>query len=663
MKSSLLLVVSVCVLIILSGCGSGGTKGTPVPIVNIVASSKTIVLGQPVTVSWTSSYATSCTASATPAESDWSGSEVANGSQSVKPASEGTVTYTIVCTGAGGSAPGSASVTATSNTSSNLTITSGPLPDAIVGQQYGTLHDLTISTTGNKAKGNFFQLSASGGNGNYSWSWAAAPGSSLPPHIGCCQATLGTQIPMINYTVYGAVTGTPNTPGTYQVVMTVYDSGSPPALTTANYTINISYPPPPVVNTTPAPAIGTLNVAYVGSSFTATNGLSPFTWSETGALPQGMGFSSGGVFSGTPTQAGSFNITVTVQDSLGRSSAPQNFTIVVLSKGFTPTASMGTARAWHTATLLNNGKVLVTGGAGATADLATAELFDPTAGSFSPTGSMESTRSSHTATLLSDGKVLITGGYGGGATFATAEIFDPASGSFTPTGSMGTARDYHTATLLSNGKVLVTGGLDAGQNVLTSAEIFDPASGSFTPTGSMGTARDYHTATLLSNGNVLVTGGGNATAELFDPTTGSFSPTGSMESARTWHTATLENGKVLVTGGYGAGGKAVATAEIFDPASGTFVTTGSMGTARYLHTATLLSNGNVLVAGGLMNGSTPLSAAELFDPTSGTFFATADMTATRSSHTATLLTSGQVLVTGGQATNGGTILATAELYQ
>jgi len=662
MKSSLLLVVSVCVLSILSGCGSGGTKGSPVPIVNIVASSKTIVLGQPVTVSWTSSYATSCTASASPSESDWSGSEVANGSQSVKPPSEGTVTYTIVCTGAGGSAPGSASVTATTNTSSNLTITSGPLPDGIVGQQYGTLHDLTISTTGNRASGNFFQLSASGGNGNYSWSWAAAPGSSLPPHMGCCQATLGTRIPLINYTVYGAVTGIPSTPGTYQVVVTVYDSGSPPALTTANYTINISYPPPPVVNTTPASAIGTLNVAYVGSTFTTTNGLSPFTWSETGALPQGMGFSSGGALTGTPTEAGSFNIAVAVQDSLGRNAAPQNFTIVVLSKGFTPTGSMGSGRDGHTATLLNNGKVLVTGGTSATADLATAELFDPTAGTFTATGSMESPRISHTATLLAGGKVLITGGYGGGTQFATAELYDPSSGAFAATGSMETTRQSHTATLLKDGKVLITGGMDSAAAPLATAEIFDPASGTFTATGSMGTARYSHTATFLpDSGKVLITGGGSATAELFDPTTGSFSPTGSMASARTSHAATLENGKVLVTGGTDAGGKALATAEIFDPASGTFATTGSMGTARYIHTATLLSDGNVLVTGGLANASTPLSAAELFDPSNGTFTATADMGAARAFHTATLLTNGEVLVIGGH--DSAAVLATAELYQ
>lgn len=668
MKSSLLLLVSVCVLIILSGCGSGGTKGSPVPIVNIVASSMTIALGQSVTLSWTSSYAQSCTASANPSESDWSGSEVANGSQSVTPVSQGTVTYAIVCTGAGGSSPGSASVTATTNTSSNLTITSGPLPDGTVGKYYGQLHYVKVSSNGpTTVRGVFFQLSASGGNGQYSWNWAAAPGSSLPPHMGCCDLILGSaQPPNPQVRVQGAIAGTPIAPGTYQVVVTVYDSGSPPALTSANYTFNINYPPPPVVNTTPAPAIGTLNVAYVGSTFTVTDGLAPFTWSETGALPQGMGFSSGGVLTGTPTEAGSFNIAVAVQDSLGRNAAPQNFTIVVLSKGFTPTGSMGSGRDGHTATLLNNGKVLVTGGTSATADLATAELFDPTAGTFTATGSMESPRISHTATLLAGGRVLITGGYGGGTEFATAELYDPSSGAFAATGSMETTRQWHTATLLKDGKVLITGGIDSTAAPLATAEIFDPANGAFTATGSMGTARYSHTATFLpDSGKVLITGGGSATVELFDPTTGSFSPTGSMASARTWHAATLENGKVLVTGGTDVGGKALATAEIFDPASGTFAPTGSMGTVRYIHTSTLLSDGKVLVTGGLANASTPLSAAELFDPSSGTFTATADMGAARASHTATLLTNGEVLVTGGQGVDAGvsTVLATAELYQ
>jgi hypothetical protein len=120
-----------------------------------------------------------------------------------------------------------------------------------------------------------------------------------------------------------------------------------------------------------------------------------------------------------------------VQDSHGRNAVPQDFEILVLSTGFTPTGSMGTARDYHTVTLLNDGKVLVTGGASTTADLATAELFDPSAGSFSPAGSMESTRISHTATLLNSGKVLVAGGLENASTpLSAAELFDPSSWNF-----------------------------------------------------------------------------------------------------------------------------------------------------------------------------------------------------------------------------------------
>jgi hypothetical protein len=86
---------------------------------------------------------------------------------------------------------------------------------------------------------------------------------------------------------------------------------------------------------------------------------------------------------------------------------------------------MGIGRAWHTATLLKDGKVLVPGGDDATGiSLATVELFDPTNGSFAP-GSMSTWRRLHTATLLNDGTVRVTGdnGSGGASTFATAELY------------------------------------------------------------------------------------------------------------------------------------------------------------------------------------------------------------------------------------------------
>ena len=226
---------------------------------------------------------------------------------------------------------------------------------------------------------------------------------------------------------------------------------------------------------------------------------------------------------------------------------------------FSGTGNMTANRGDHTATLLANGKVLIAGGADQDptgTGLASAELYDPSTGTFTQTGSMAVGRFLHTATLLQNGKVLIVGGALTSTSdpVATAEVYDPATGTFTMTGAMATAREQHTATLLADGRVLIVGGATsagAGDPTAT-AEVYDPSTGSFSVTGSMAAARTYHTATLLPSGKVLVAGGGdeNSTAEVYDPATGSFSITGGMEIGRSGHTATLlPNGSVLVAGG------------------------------------------------------------------------------------------------------------------
>ena len=272
----------------------------------------------------------------------------------------------------------------------------------------------------------------------------------------------------------------------------------------------------------------------------------------------------------------------------------------------------------HTATVFQNGKVLLGGGfvnsvwaySGISGSFNVATLYDSATGVFSGTGNMTANRGGHTATLLANGKVLITGGADQdptGTGLASAELYDPSTGTFTQTGSMAVARFLHTATLLQSGKVLIVGGaLTSTSGPDATAEIYDPATGIFTMTDAMKTAREQHTATLLADGRVLIVGGATsmgtgdlqptATVEVYDPSTGSFSVAGSMAAARTYHTATLlPSGKVLVAGG----GDENSTAEIYDPGGLALSSiTGGMEIGRSGHTSTLLPNGSVLVAGG-----------------------------------------------------------------
>lgn len=582
-------------------------------------------------------------------------------------------TYNVVITVADSQSPpqqASANYPITIAQTAQLAITSGNPPRGIAGSYYGEAVCGGPPVFGPCYFG--FYLQAAGGVQPYRWTWTAASGSSTPPGLsivnnGACPANA-------KFSGRWKIICKPTTAGTYNVVVTLTDSASPANQVSTNYTIKIVNPPPPSIATFPPPQGAAINLPYT-FRFTGNGGLKPLTWTETGALPPGLVLSNpdifGGVLSGTPIGTGTFPITVMITDAAGQTSAPANFTIVSAAHGFKVTGNMTASRIYHAATLLQDGRVLVSGGEYGGTVLSSTELYDPAARTFSAAANMTTPRDCHSATSLNDGRVLIAGGFdGNGAVLATAEIFDPAKGTFVATGTMAAPRACQTATLLKNGTVLLVGGSDINGAGQATAELFDPAKGTFSPIAApMASARVYHSATLLPDGRVLIAGGvaqgvnGLTSAELFDPATGLFSPTsGVMASARLGHTATLlSTGKVLLAGGsvtVGVG-SALSTAEIFDPATEAFVKTGSMGMPHTFHTATALNDGTVLVAGGdpqdilTVGGTsygwtpTPLASAELFDPVAGGFTETGGLVKARENYTATRLNDGSVLVTGG----------------
>ena len=328
--------------------------------------------------------------------------------------------------------------------------------------------------------------------------------------------------------------------------------------------------------------------------------------------------------------------------------------------GFSPSAPMGTPRTGHSATLLQDGRVLVAGGATQSTTLASAELFDPLLNQWSYTGSMAVPRGNHTATLLADGKVLVASGQNDVDNTTTCEIYDPQTGTWSFAASLPTYRLNAVSVLLYDGTVMVIGGFYPVSNVTPRTDIYSPVTNSWTVAGDMKRARLFSSVNVVPSGKVLMAGGfaPNETdriqdsAELFDPATGQWTFTGSMTAPRTVLAgAPLFDGRILVMGGHNDSVpqlEGLASAEIYDPDSETWSAVDPMISPIYSPAAVGLSDGTVLVLGDLQSTSAP-PTAQIFDPNFGAWYITGSQASRHSSGSITSLADGRVLLAGGYA--------------
>ena len=349
---------------------------------------------------------------------------------------------------------------------------------------------------------------------------------------------------------------------------------------------------------------------------------------------------------------------------------------------WTSTGPLAVARGFHTADhqaiRLGTGELLVEGGDVTNGKISTAvtnaELFDPSTKTWTATAPLDTARDFFTATLLQNGDVLVGGGYdASNNSLASAEIYDPGTGTWSQAHSMNISRGYHTATLLKDGRVLVVGG-DTGASwaPTATAEIYDPAKDAWTLTARPPSgAHAAGVAALIPDGRVLVAGGyqpGGAiqqtsAAEIYDPTTDTWSTARPMRTPRTFADVAVVGGKVLVAGGENDSSGYLASAELFDPATGKWSVTGSMKARHACAASAQLPDGRVLLAGGLgpsATGSMPQATVEIYSPATGSWTMAASLVTASDHEAAGVLADGRVVVAGGYSNTTG--LRASQIY-
>ncbi len=320
-------------------------------------------------------------------------------------------------------------------------------------------------------------------------------------------------------------------------------------------------------------------------------------------------------------------------------------------------APMAIGRAFHTTTALNDGRVLVTGGVTYggqkpsgdyfTKILDSAEVYDPATGAWTTLPTMSNFRAAHSANLLPDGRVLITGGTKGnsaheltnvldllGTSLKDSQIFDPATNSWSSGPNLPEPKAGHGAITLADDRILISGGITHVTifgipipDFSSQASIYDPATNSFSSAGGIGTKRALFAETLLPDGRVAILAGAGGDifnvgpirqCNVYDPTTNSASGLSNLPGGRAFgHSVSLGNGMVMFMGG--ASGDLIdpipeSDVYMIDAYANNLVTGPSMSAARGGNICELMEDGTVYVGGGESNTGISTDTTESYTP-------------------------------------------------
>ena len=254
------------------------------------------------------------------------------------------------------------------------------------------------------------------------------------------------------------------------------------------------------------------------------------------------------------------------------------------------------------------------------------------ANEFVPTSPLNNVANGHTATLLDDGDIIVIG--------IDVEIYDSDTRVWTVKTPMNLPRLGHSTTLLENNTIVVVGG-SVNNDAVGNVEIYNIADDVWTNSNPIQLPRIEHRATLLDNGKILISGGGEtspsfkslSSAELFDPVSEVWSSAGSMTDRRFRHQQVLlDNGEILAAGGRDFSSDRalpLSSADIYNPTTNSWRAAGPMLEAHSSGSMIKLTNGNVLMATGTRQrtvgnlfSTEDHPGAEIYNPLTNTWSAT-----------------------------------------